>query len=111
MMSPARYSKKCNEHLALRRSSTTACKAVALNRFRDLLTVISFEKSYGKPNDGYFVVDSISSAIPTHQLPRESFYEFYNCIRNHFFSYLACFCLPLSADITKLRPSGFIDFL
>src|SRR5215813_1841997 len=39
MMSPARYSKKCNEHLALRRSSTTACKAVALNRFRDLLTV------------------------------------------------------------------------
>src|SRR5262249_19666274 len=46
MMSPARYSKKCNEYLALRRSSTTACKAVALNRFRDLLTVDLGTNSY-----------------------------------------------------------------
>src|SRR5262252_3934767 len=36
---PPLYSKKFNEYLALRRSFTAACKAVALDRFRDLLTV------------------------------------------------------------------------
>src|SRR5262245_21261498 len=40
---PARYNKKFNKYLALRRSFTAACKAVALDRFRDLLTVHFFE--------------------------------------------------------------------